>query len=598
MKPLRFLPRFLIGYLILHLIAATIFVTIFSRATRQQMVKNTKDRMESLALILQAHLQELPDGLRDKSAIPFVLKLGRQTDFRYTVIDTDGNVLADSEKGGEDIGLHSDRPEVIQAAKNEIGFSDRFSKTLQQPMMYLAIAYHPTDRNADSDSTSSVTTGFVRIAVSSVAINNTVRALQQSLWIYAVILGALTMALMALFTSISMQPLSDFSEAARNIGQGKFRHLLPLTNRRDEWSELDDALTQMQQEISLREDQFREANTRSEAVLSSMIEGVLATDGNGRISISNRAAQRMLSLSSKDLIDRSLLEILRYPELHAAVELARNNKTTTKAEFETLNPDRRRIKARATYLANEPEQGVAIVLRDVTDLHALENMRRDFVANVSHELKTPLASIKAYAETLRMGAINDTDKNLQFVDQIETQAELLNLQIQDLLEIARIESGSAAFNLESVDISQLCKQSVENLQAQAAQRDVELSFEASETPLTAIAESNGVTTIINNLVSNAIRYTPADGQVTVATHREAEWVTIEVKDTGIGISQEQQARVFERFYRVDRARSRDLGGTGLGLSIVKHLTQSLGGKVELESQIGKGSTFRIWLPAA
>ena len=407
------------------------------------------------------------------------------------------------------------------------------------------------------------------------------------------ILGAITTVLMTLFTSSSMRPLSDFAEAARSIGQGNFGHRLPRTNRRDEWSELADALTQMQQEIAIREEQFRETNTRSEAVLSSMIEGVLATDGNGRISISNRAAQRMLSLSSQNLLDRDLLAILRYPELHAAIKSAIDDKTTAKAEFETLNPDRRRIKARATYLDNEPDEGVAIVLRDVTELHALENMRRDFVANVSHELKTPLASIKAYAETLRLGAINDQDKNLQFVDQIETQAELLNLQIQDLLEIARIESGTAAFNKENVDISYLCKQSVENLQAQATRRNVELRFETREAPLLATAESNGVTTIVNNLVSNAIRYTPADGQVTVTTRLENEWAVIEVKDTGIGISQEQQLRVFERFYRVDTARSRDLGGTGLGLAIVKHLTQSLGGQVELESQIGKGSTFRI-----
>ena len=164
-----------------------------------------------------------------------------------------------------------------------------------------------------------------------------------------------------------------------------------------------------------------------------MIEGVLATDGQGRISISNRAAERMLSFSSRDVVNRDLLDIVRYPELHTAIQSARENKATAKAEFETLDPDRRRIKARATYLSSEPEQGVAIVLRDVTDLHALENMRRDFVANVSHELKTPLASIKAYAETLRLGAIDDKDKNVQFVTQIETQAELLNLQIQDLL---------------------------------------------------------------------------------------------------------------------------------------------------------------------
>ena len=351
MKPVRFLSRFLIGYLLLHIIAATIFVTIFSQATRQQMVQNTKDKMESLALILQAHLQELPDGLQDKSAVPFMLKLGRQTDFRYTVIDTDGVVLADSEKGDQDIGSHSDRPEIIAATKNKIGFSDRFSKTIQQPMMYLAIAYHPKDQELRFDDTT--TTGFVRVAVSSADINKSVGALQRSLWTYAAILGALTIGLMALFTSNSMRPLSDFAEAARNIGQGNFRHRLPLTSRRDEWSELDDAFSQMQQEIALREEQFRETNTRSEAVLSSMIEGVLAADGNGRISISNRAAQRMLSLSPQDLLDRDLLATLRYPELHAAIESARDNKTTAKAEFETFDPARRRIKAeRLTSPAN------------------------------------------------------------------------------------------------------------------------------------------------------------------------------------------------------------------------------------------------------
>ena len=478
MKPPRFLSRFLIGYLLLHLIAATIFVTIFSQATRNQMVQNTKGKMESLAILLQAHLQELPDGLQDDSAVPYVLKLGRQTGFRYTVIDVDGNVLADSTKGDQDIGLHSDRPEVIQAARNKIGFAGRFSETLQQPMMYLAIAYQPKDQSGSQEpnATNAPAAGFVRVAVPSATINNSIRTLQKSLWTYAVILGAITTMLMTLFTSSSMRPLSDFAEAARSIGQGNFRHRLPRTNRRDEWSELADALTQMQQEIAIREEQFRETNTRSEAVLSSMIEGVLATDGKGRISISNRAAQRMLSLSSQNLLDRDLLAILRYPELHAAIKSAIDDKTTAKAEFETLNPDRRRIKARATYLDNEPDEGVAIVLRDVTELHALENMRRDFVANVSHELKTPLASIKAYAETLRLGAINDQNKNLQFVDQIETQAELLNLQIQDLLEIARIESGTAAFNKENVDISYLCKQSVENLQAQAARRNVELRF--------------------------------------------------------------------------------------------------------------------------
>ena len=587
MKPPRVLSRFLIGYLLLHLLAATIFVSISSRTTRYQMVENTKDKMESLALTLQAHVQELPGGLQDDSLLPHVLKLGKQTDFRYTVIDFDGNVLADSEKGDQNIGLHLDRPEVIQSRTDKIGFSNRFSDTLQKPMMYLAIAY----RAAETEPCS----GFIRVAVPSVTINESIYGLQRNLWTYAILLGALTTGLLVLLTFSAIRPLKGFAEAARNIGHGNFQQTLP-SNLRNEWGELADAYAQMQHEISSREGQLRETNARFDAMLSTMIEGVLATDGQGRISISNRAAERMLSLSSGDVVNRDLLDIARYPELHAAIQSARENKTTAKAEFETLNPDRRRIKARATYLASEPEQGVAIVLRDVTDLHALENMRRDFVANVSHELKTPLASIKAYAETLRLGAIDDKNKNLQFVSQIETQAELLNLQIQDLLEIARVESGSAAFNIEDVNINSLCRRSAEALQPQATQRKVELLLEVSDEPLTAKAESNGVTTIINNLISNAIHYTPAGGQVQIRTQRTGQWVEIEVTDTGIGISPEHQARVFERFYRVDQARSREEGGTGLGLAIVKHLTQAFQGQLELDSQIGKGSTFRVLLP--
>lgn len=590
MKTPRVLSRFLIGYLVLHLLAATVFVIIFSRVTRHQMVENTKGRMESLALMLQAHLQELPGGLQDDSLVPHVLKLGRQTDFRYTVIDADGNVLADSKKGDQDIGLHLDRPEIIQSQRTKTGFSDRFSDTLQKPMMYLAINYQANDDEPAS--------GFVRVAVPSATINDPILALQKTIWTFALLLGALTIGLMVFFASSAIRPLSGFAEVARNIGHGNFQQTLPMANRRDEWGELADAFTQMQQEIATREGQLRESNTRADAVLSTMIEGVLATDGDGRISISNRAAQRMMSFSSPDVVDRNLFDVVRYPELHTAIESARKNKTTAKAEFETLNPDRRRIKARATYFSSEPEQGVAIVLRDVTDIVALENMRRDFVANVSHELKTPLASIKAYAETLRLGAINDQDKNLQFVTQIETQAELLNLQIQDLLEIARVESGSSAFNMENVDINYLCRQSVKDLQAQADQRKVELLLETGDDQLIAKAEGSGVTTIINNLISNAIHYTPADGTVHVRIRRSGEWVEIEVADTGIGISAEHQARVFERFYRVDKSRSRDLGGTGLGLAIVKHLTQAFEGQLKLTSQVGKGSSFRILLPAA
>ena len=256
--------------------------------------------MESLALVLQAHVQELPGGLQDDSLLPHVLKLGKQTDFRYTVIDSDGNVLADSEKGDQNIGLHLDRPEVIQSRTDKIGFSNRFSDTLQKPMMYLAIAYQAAESEPSS--------GFIRVAVPLVTINESIYGLQRNLWTYAVLLGALTTGLLVLLAFSAIRPLKGFAEAARNIGHGNFQQALPA-NLRNEWGELADAYAQMQQEISNREGQLRETNARSEAMLSTMIEGVLATDGQGRISISNRAAERMLSLSSRDVVNRDLLDI-------------------------------------------------------------------------------------------------------------------------------------------------------------------------------------------------------------------------------------------------------------------------------------------------
>jgi two-component system phosphate regulon sensor histidine kinase PhoR len=223
-------------------------------------------------------------------------------------------------------------------------------------------------------------------------------------------------------------------------------------------------------------------------------------------------------------------------------------------------------------------------------------MRREFVANVSHELKTPLAAIKAYAETLRLGAIHDRDKNLQFVEQIESQAELLNQQIHSLLQLARVESGQQLWNIETVAINEVCQECVHRFQSEAESRGVTLSFNPHPQPPNAVADRDGVRTILDNLISNALHYTPRDGRVTVATERDGRFVVVTVTDTGIGIAPEHQSRIFERFYRVDRARSRDRGGTGLGLAIVKHLVQAFAGRIEVQSQVGQGSCFTFHLP--
>jgi two-component system phosphate regulon sensor histidine kinase PhoR len=267
-------------------------------------------------------------------------------------------------------------------------------------------------------------------------------------------------------------------------------------------------------------------------------------------------------------------------------------------EFDSPGTQRRTLSLRATRLPGEPCPGVMVVLHDLSDLRRLENLRRELVANVSHELKTPLAAIKAYAETLRLGAVNDPEHNLAFVQRIEEQADRLHQLILDILQIARLEQGQETFEIVPVPLAELIEQCVHQFADAAAVKQIALGVELPSREVAALADEEGVQTILSNLVDNALKYTAAGGRVTIRCRESDDVITLEVEDTGIGIAAKDQSRVFERFYRSDRARSRELGGTGLGLSIVKHLAQSFGGSVGLVSELDRGSTFLVRLPRA
>ena len=584
------LRRLLIGYLILHILAAGVFVLVLTRIVRNQMIRDAQSRMSAMATMLSEHIDELDDGINADNLNNHLKRLGNKTSMRFTLIRNDGVVVADSITGTRDIGPHDTREEVLIAKRKDVGFSQRYSNTLEKPMMYLASKYNSPNESENSG-------GFVRVAIPSVSISTAISSIQAYVWTFAILLSALTAFLMAIFSARSMQPLAIFSQAARRIGVGQYDTTPALQHRNDEWGELGDAFKQMQKELTRREDRLIENSQRLEAVLSSMIEGVLAIEPSGEVMLANDTACEMLTISRDDLVGRKLLEIVRIPELRAAIEKTQLQRTFSKTEFKTLSQPQRTIRARVAMLANKNKSGVAVVLHDVTELRQLETMRRDFVANVSHELKTPLAAIKAYAETLRMGAIHDTEKNVLFVEQIEAQADTLNQQILDLIQLARVESGQKAYQIANVNLNYVCERCSHQLQSVANDAELDLNINLADESVCVRADAEAVETILNNLVVNAIHYTPAGGSVSISTRREGDLSVIEVKDTGIGIAQDQQARIFERFYRVDKARSRDQGGTGLGLAIVKHLAQAFGGSVVLKSQLGKGSAFIVQLPA-
>ena len=593
----RTVRRFLIGYLILHLLAAGFFVFVLSRMTRSQMILAAKSKMGAMTLLLAEHIDELEGGIEDETLPMHIKRIGEKSETRVTLIKPDGSVVADSITGDRDIGSHATRAEVLSAKADGSGFSERYSATLGKPMMYFARTVETEDTNGPS---------YVRVATPAVTINSSIASIQRYVWLFAIALGGLTALLMSFFSAKYMKPLALFAAAAQRIGVGDYQASINLTRQADEWGDLGDAFEGMKNELIVREERLVENNRHLDSVLSSMKEGVIAIQSDGQVMLANGAACKMLELTRPEIVNKQLFEIVRIPELLTSVEQTQAKRTFSKTEFKTLTKPQKTLSARVSVLADEKRPGVVVVLSDVTALRQLETMRQDFVANVSHELKTPLASIKAYSETLLMGAINDKEKSVDFVKQIEFHAELLNQQIQDLLLLAKVESGEGAFSISAVDLNQVCHSTVEQFSKLVQDHGLNLCLDLMDPAPIARADASAVKTMVKNLLVNAIHYTLDGGTVTLSTSANSSEADgemkseaiIRVSDTGIGIAKDQQARVFERFYRVDKSRARDMGGTGLGLAIVKHLSQSFGGSVHLESQLGKGCQFEIRLPSA
>lgn len=413
-----------------------------------------------------------------------------------------------------------------------------------------------------------------------------------STWYLGASLAAAALLAMLIAAGWVMRPLFRLARGAQAFAFSSRN----TSKEADELSMLRSVFDQMQREIAGRVKQLEENSDRLVTVLGNMAEGVIALDAEANITLANEASRRLLDFVTGDAVGRSLIEVTRIRAVHEAAAAAMRADRVVEAEIEISGVNRRELSLRAKRFPGVPSPGVVIVLYDITELRRLENLRREFVANVSHELKTPLSSIKAYAETLRMGAINDAKHNLGFVQRIEEQAERLHQLIMDMIHIARMESGSQAFEMVDVDMAEIVEISTDYYSEIAEKKQIKLHVQPPTSKLTVRVDEDGLRTVFDNLLDNAIKYTPAGGQIWVRWFAAEGEAIFEVQDTGIGISPSDQIRVFERFFRVDKARSREVGGTGLGLSIVKHLAIAFGGQVGLESQPGKGTTFRVKLP--
>jgi len=583
------LSKLVIAYLLLQAVLILALI-LFSRGQNRQMaVVEIDEVLFSSACGLQPSIERLlaeKSDARSTKIEQLIRNFGEKAKIRVTVVDPDGRVLADSDVAAVTMENHKLRPEIVQARLGKIGKATRLSESTKTEYYYLAI---PLLEKSDP-------IGILRLAMTTDQTRKRLADISKTFVWFALASTALASIVLFGFARATIAPLRELTHFAGSIARGDYGQRLSPTHWQGEWRLLGKAFDQMQVELQGREDELRTNSDRLSAVLASMHEGIIAVDLQRRVLLANRAAAVILDVPFQELLNRPFYELVRNPFIEECVDEVFKAHRTIGRELETKRQPRRVLAVRFSWIAQFSGEAVVIVVHDVTSLRQLETMRRDFVANVSHELKTPLSSIKAYSETLRLGALEDPVNRLRFVERIEEQANRLSDLILDLIRLARIESGMVAFEVRDISLGHIAQQRIQAFRVQAEKRSLTLELEETLPAIMVRCDEEGLATIFDNLISNAVRYTPEGGQVIVRCSSDALMGILEVIDNGQGIAPEHQERIFERFYRVDKARSSDLGGTGLGLSIVKHFTQFFSGQVSVSSRLGKGTTFTVRLP--
>ncbi len=555
--------------------------------TERALLREKEIRLRHQCVAMAPEAARFLRGELDDDPLELVTRLAGDSDTRVTFIGENGSVVADTHEDPQRMSNHLDRAEVQEAAVSDFGVATRRSATVHERMFYIA---HVPAREAGRP------VGFLRVSLSIADIDRQLGELRTRLLGVAAAGLGLALVLGAFLTHRLTRPLEEIARAAHGLRTGNYStRLAGLPN--DEIGVLGDALNRLGVELTQRVGELSGEESRLRAMLAGMVEGVVAVDEEDRVAFSNLAARRLLGANA-DLKGRRLWEAVRIAELDALLRQARENSEAARRELTFGAPDGREVvlRAQAHRFEADGQIGVVVVLHDITELRRLERVRRDFVANVSHELKTPLTSIRGYVETLLDGAIDDQENNRRFLDKVQVNVQRLNHLVADLLSLARVEAQEDGLPLETLDLVPILEGAIALHENAATNRGLELSFSADATSLSVTGDRESLVQVVDNLLDNAIQYTPEGGNVRVHATAEPDAVCVEVSDSGVGIPAEDLERIFERFYRVDKARSRAVGGTGLGLSIVKHLVGAMHGEVSVESEMGVGTTFRVRIP--
>ncbi len=587
-KKKRLIYKLFPSYLLITVVSLMAVSWYALSFTRQFFLDRTQVDLEMSGRLLEKQILPLLSPVNEQAIDDLCKEAAGKTITRVTVILPDGRVVGDSEETPANMDNHGNREEIRDAFNGDVGMSIRYSDTISMSMMYVAFPLYVGNDLA----------GVLRTSLAVTAIDERLGAIR-----WRIATGAMLVALLASGVSWFVsrritQPLEKMRIGARRFADGDLLHRLALSDIR-EFSDLAETMNHMAEQLQQRMDEINSQRSKTEAVLSSMREGVIATDLDQRVISINQTAARMFGISMDTVFGRSVLEIIRNHEFQEFMNRSLDAGESVEADIIYHHDGERILNVQCTPLLDslQARMGGLVVISDVTQLRRLENMRRDFAASVSHEIKTPLTAIKGFVETLVTGKPDDREETRRFLSIIEKHVNRLTAIIDDLMQLSRIERdlevqqiGMEICRIDDVLTTavNLCTDSIHEKHI-----DIQLSCEAG---LSGRFDATLLEQAAVNLLDNAIKYSPEKSAIIIeALNRDGE-IQIRFRDQGMGIAKKHLPRLFERFYRVDKARSRKLGGTGLGLAIVKHIAQAHGGNITVESELEQGSTFTLHLP--
>jgi len=565
----------------LLLFTSNTFKSFYKRQT-------TKD-LKAITLLMETQVLPHLKTKQPQQLQTLTHELGQKIDVRFTVIALNGRVLADSEKHPKHLDNHANRPEIIQALTENWGSSMRYSHSLQTHMLYVA---KPLKNKQGQN------IGVLRSALPLDDINKTLTTLTKELTLWGAILSLFS-ALIGFFVSRKLTaPINELANGAEQLSDGNLGFQLSIPKTK-ELKKLAIAFNHMSVQLKDRLEASIAQTQEKEAILANMVEGIITVDKNGAITTMNQATKTYFLIDDQPVIGKSLPEVIRHSKLNTITKDALKTPKLLQENITLRHPKELYLHVHAIRMVDTRQNciGAIVVLHNITHLQKLENMRKNFVANVSHELKTPITLIKGFLETLLSGDLDNKDDNREFLNIIQDHACRLETIIDDLLSLSRIEQEhkNSSIEMHPETINKVIDSAITSCQKNADEKNITLLFKPTE-HLNSTLNVSLLEQALINLIDNAIKYSPAHSSINIELYKTKTEHIISITDQGPGIPENHIPHIFERFYRVDAARSREVGGTGLGLSIVKHIVESHNGSVSVESSVGKGSRFSINLP--